>query len=140
MLLNKLKADFLAARKNKDTIKISLLSCLIGDLGTAAINGKAELSEIEIQKVIKKFLNNIEEFIKLSPGKLELLKEKEILEVYLPQQLSVEVLTSEIKSIIAAIENASIKSLGLIVKELKVKHEGKFDGKHATDIIKGILV
>ena len=86
--------------------------------------------------MIKKFIKNLDETIlanlKLPNTNTALLdREKEILEVYLPKQLSKEELTEIIKSL-------NTKNMGDIMKNLKENHAGLYDGKMASEIVKSL--
>lgn len=136
-LLDQIKADQLQARRNKDSVATAVLTTLIGELQTKAINAQKELEDTEVVATVKKFVNSIVETINIQKFISEVNDaELHILNGYLPTQLGLETLEKEIISIINGIEGASIKSLGIIVKELKAKFEGQFDGKIATDLIR----
>ena len=134
-----IKNDQLASRKIRDNLKTSLLTTVLGDLQKIAKEANQEIHEVTDDKVfpiLKKFLKGITETLELVPDSVVAKSEKEIIEAYFPKQLTIEELTSNIIDIIATIDQPSIKSLGIIVKELKTKFDGQFDGKQATDIIR----
>ena len=135
-LLAQIKTDQLQSRRNKDSVKTALLTTLLGDINTATINGKVELTDAEVCKIVKKFLNGVNIFIEMSPNKPELYVEKEILESYLPVQLTTETLTKVVEDIVAANPGAV---MGLVMKELKAKYEGLYEGSEASGIIKAKL-
>jgi uncharacterized protein YqeY len=140
MLLDKLKRDSLQARKDKDQIKASLLSTVLSQVKTLAIDdGHREPNDQDVIQVVKKFLKSIEENIELGKqGKLpkdafeQVQKEKEILLEYLPKQLS----DDELKEII---KNSGAKNVGEAMKYLKEHYPDQYDGKKASQIAKEIL-
>ena len=99
MLLQKIKEDMNNARKSSDRLKLNLLGTLHADaVKIGKDDGNRESSDFEVVSVIKKFIKNLDETIlanlKLPNTNTALLdREKEILEVYLPKQLSKEELT-----------------------------------------------
>lgn len=140
MLLQQIKTDQLIARKSRAAVKASLLTTLLGELNTLQINNGTVLTDADIFKVITKFLNGIEETLKLRPDTTDLIEEKNILLGYLPQQLSAEELAAAIQTAISALEQpVTIKSLGAIMKSLKISYPGQFDGGAATTLIKTLI-
>ncbi|GIX40671.1 MAG: hypothetical protein KatS3mg129_0404 [Leptospiraceae bacterium] len=140
MLLEKLKKESLQARKDKDQIKASLLSTVLSQVKTIAIDdGHREPNDQDVIQVVKKFLKSIEENIELGKqGKLsqeayeQAQKEKEILLEFLPKQLSEE----EIREII---KNSGAKNIGEAMKYLKEHYPDQYDGKTASKIAKEVL-
>lgn len=140
MLLEKLKKESLQARKEKNEIKSNLLSTVLSQVKLIAIDdGHREPKDEDVIQVVKKFLKNIEENLKLGEeGKLsqenyEQAKiEKEILLEYLPKQLSEQ----ELREII---QNSGAKNIGEVMKFLKEKYPEQYDGKLASKIAKELL-
>jgi uncharacterized protein YqeY len=64
------------------------------------------------------------------------LKEKSILEHYLPQQFD----ANRLEMIIVGIAMTVGKNTGAIMKELKAQFAGQYDGKMASDIVKRMAV
>jgi uncharacterized protein YqeY len=140
MLLEKLKKESLQARKDKDQVKASLLSTVLSQVKTIAIDdGHREPNDQDVIQVVKKFLKGIEENLelgkagKLSQDAIEQAElEKKILLEFLPKQLSKE----EIKEII---QKSGAKNVGEAMKYLKEHYPDQFDGKTASQIAKEVL-
>ena len=64
--------------------------------------------------------------------------EADVIAVYLPQQLSDEELTAEIKAIIAEM-GATIKEMGKVIGAASKKLTGKTDGKAISEKVKQLL-
>ena len=126
-LIDKIRADQLQARKERNTPAIMLLTTLIGEAMIIGKNdGGRETNDTEVISVIKKFLKGVNETIPLvtSEAKLSLLNiEKTLLEGYLPQQYGV----GEIKTIIMNAEIAPFNK-GNVMKFMKTYHAGMYDG------------
>lgn len=149
-LLDTIKAASLQARKNKDTKKASLLSILISEgqmIGKN--NGNRDSTDVEIIAVIKKFIGNARENMNIVKSQLggnhiermvEVGNEIEILNSFLPKQFSNEELIAEVDDIIKTINATTVKDLGKVMKTLKEKHEGKYDGTLANALIKQKLL
>ncbi|AGY60446.1 GatB/YqeY domain-containing protein [Gloeobacter kilaueensis] len=150
MLLEQIKADSLEARKRNSkepgvhTRRVSLLGTLYAEasrVGKDAANRPS--TDEEVLAVVRKFIKNLDETIavlqkagKNTAGQLE---EKAILEGYLPRQLSSEELRAAIESIVADLGEKSPKAMGEVMKQLKERYGGQFDGKLASEAARTIL-
>jgi len=121
------------AKMAKDTLKANLLSTLYAEMFTQSKSGKPMTEEDEI-KIIRKFIKNADDTIALDvpdDTKNKLKKEKEILESYLPKQLSRE----EIEKIVTEMVSQG-KTVKDIMPFFKEKFTGMYDGKTVNEIIK----
>ncbi len=141
MLYEKIQKDSLSARKERDTVKGNLLSTVLAQAKTVAIDkGHRDTVEDELViKVIRSFLKGVNEnmeFIaqgKMPPEKKESVeREKSILESYLPRQMS----ESELREVIS---KSGAANIGLAMKYLKENFDGLYDGKMASEIAKEII-
>lgn len=151
-LLNNIKKDQLEARKAKNAVKASLLTTLLGEVQIVGKNdGNRETTDVETISIIRKFIKNINETLTHLASKNEqtanldeqsaetkdkFTQEKEILEVYLPQQMSEGQLLKVLSLQIAEgnlIQGASFK--GQAMKYLKDNFAGTYDGKQASILI-----
>src|SRR5574343_622146 len=92
-ILERIKADWIAARKARETGKATLLTTIIGGIETRAkSDGNRLPTDTDSTKVLGQFLSGINEMLKLSEeGSLkheEARQEKLIVESYLPQLMS----------------------------------------------------
>lgn len=139
-IFEQLKQDKIQAMKDKDDIKKNLLSTLIGE---SSIKTKTP-TDGEVTNSIKKFIKNIEYNQSMWEDKLEFKsswtiaqKEKDILESYLPSQLSEDIYERFILSAIVVDGcEATVKSLNQYFKE---KYSGRYDGKLLNQKIKEVL-
>jgi len=141
MLIDKLRADLLIARKEKtDQVKIDLLRTLVGEAEMVGKNaGNRETTDSEVLAIVTKFSKNIKEIFEktanlvgqsLSGDKVDSLQyELRILAEYLPQQVSEEDLASTINSTLCV-------GMGPIMKHLIEKFgKGNFDAGVARKLI-----
>jgi uncharacterized protein YqeY len=133
MLIEKIRHDMQEAKKNKEVLKANLLSILYSEIFTLSKSGK-ELTEDDEIKIIKKFIKNIDETLSLEiteEQKLKLSSEKEILESYLPKQLSKE----EIEKIVD-----EMISQGKVMKDImayfKDNYAGRYDGRTVSETVR----
>lgn len=94
--------------------------------------------EIIVAKEIKKRKEAIPEYEKgLRDDIVKDLKEEiNVLEIYLPEQLSEEKIKELVVQSIKTTNAQSIKDMGKIMNELKDKTAGKADGKIVSEIVK----
>lgn len=145
-LLQQIKNDQLTARKNREVLKASLLTTLIGEAANIGKNdGNRETTDAEVVAVVKKFVKGLDEMITVAitytdKDKAEQsIAEKAILQVYLPQQMSEAQLTAVIAEIKAEVGATNAKDMGKVMAALKAKFEGQYDGKQASQLIKAAL-
>ena len=144
-LLEKIKQDNIAARKAKNTVKFALLTTLVSEISNIGKNdGNRETTEPESIAVVKKFIKGVDETLKAlefssNSRVLVAIEEKKILESYLPTQLSEIELTAVVDQIISTLADRSPKQMGVVMKRLKEMHDGRYDGKIASGIIKSRL-
>lgn len=140
-LADKIRADWIDARKNRHAIHANLLGVLIGSIQTKEKNFSPQrlLSDAEIIKEVQSLLNGVVECKKLfnadHPNFLKAKEEELILSAYVPSQMSLEELTAVIKT-----KTDAGKDLKTIMTELRTEYAGQYDGKSAADLVKAAFV
>ncbi|MBW3243340.1 GatB/YqeY domain-containing protein [Epibacterium sp. DP7N7-1] len=136
-LLDKIRADALAARKAKAPEAGGLVT-LIGevDTKTKSFSPARPMTDDEVVAVIKKFLKGIDETLALTASEPDpkTLAEKAALEGYLPKQMSEDELHA-----FATAKAAEGMNMGQIMGALKAERAGQYDGKLASGIVKRAL-
>ena len=128
-LLERINADFMSAYKSKETMKKDFLGLI-----------KSEVTKESKDPTDQYIVSKIKSMIKSAESTNSLSNEElEWLEVYLPTQMTDQELESEISSIVELITADSIKEMGAVMPELKTRHNGTYDGKKASAIIKRLL-
>lgn len=141
--LEEIKAALDKARKENKAEKavLSLLysNCLL-------IGKQQKDSEINDERVtitVKRLIKGIEETKNMAIGREDVIakcdRELAMLNQFLPQQLTHEELEREVKNIVSALENPTMKDMGKVMAELKEKYAGRYDGKEASGIVKATL-
>ena len=142
-LMQQIREKQLAARKS-GLAEAVLYTTLLGEAAMIGKNdGNRETVDAEVIAVVKKFIKNIDDTIfhlsrrdnTASEQILLLTAERKCLEQFLPSQLSEDAIAQFVKSQI----EAGNSNMGGIMKALKEQHEGQYDGKLASSIIKSIL-
>lgn len=144
-LLLTLRKDKMAALKEKDTVKNGVCSLLISAIALAEKEQNKELSDEEAAAYIQKELKQTRETLSLTPeDRTDLIEETkrkiEILESYLPKQMSQEEIKEAIEAILAEKNLEAIKkNQGILIREMMAKYKGKTDGKTVSTVIQTIL-
>lgn len=141
-LLEQLSKDMIEAMKNKDSFTLGVIRMAKGAIQLESINKKKELTDEDIVSVIGKQIkmrkDSINEFAKanredlVEQNKLEI----EILNRYMPEQLSDEKINDIIEEAFTKVSPTSNKDMGLIMKEVSPKLKGKADMSKVNAIIK----
>jgi hypothetical protein len=143
MLEEKILEDYKAAMLAKDKAKASTLSFLRAQLQNfAKEKRKDKLEDSDVIAVIKKqvrrYQDSIEQF--KNGNRQDLVdreqKELEILNSYLPPQLSDEELKKIIDGVISSIGATSMKEMGKVMKQVMAEVGDKSDGKTVSNIVK----
>ena len=116
-LKEKINKDYIEAFKAKNVVAKNLLSVIKGEIQTIEKNtGVENLSDEDVTKILNKSVKSLKEILsslseteKISATQTEL----QIVESYLPKQLSVEEIQSKIDALVAS----GVKNLGQIMKE-----------------------
>ena len=116
----KINADYIKAFKEKNALGKSLLSTIKGEITTQEKNILVDhLSDEEVTKILNKFAKNIKENLNSLKGKTErndavisALNELELIESYLPKQLTTEEIGTKIDEMIRSGAN----NMGMIMK------------------------
>lgn len=136
MLMEDIKKDMMSAKREKDTLKANLLSTLYSEIYTLSKSGKP-LTEEDSVKIIKKFIKNADDTMALdipAESKENYRKEKEILETYLPKQLSKEEIEKHVTELIS-----QGKQMKDIMQFFKENYAGMYDGKTVNETVKAKL-
>jgi len=135
-LKEKINKDYLEAFKAKNTVAKNLLSVIKGEIQTIEKNiGVENLSDEDVTKILNKSVKSLKENLaSVSGEKAESVQlELNIVESYLPKQLSIEEIQSKIDALVAS----GVKNLGQIMKEFSTLPADK---KVVSEIAKKSIV
>ena len=141
-LLEQINKDMVTSMKSKDSFTLGVIRMAKGAIQLESINKKKELTDDEVVAVLSKQIkirnDSIEEFSKAN--RLDLVelnkKEIEVLNKYMPEQLSDEEVEKIIDEAIASVKPTSSKDMGLIMKEVTPKVKGRADMAKVSSLIK----
>lgn len=139
---NKLLTDLVTAMKNQDKETLSVLRMVKGAIQLEEINTKHELSDDEfigvVGKQIKTRKESISEFEKA--GRTDLIeqtsKEIEILNKYMPEQLSEEEVLKVIDEAFENVKPSAQSDMGKLMGYVNPKLKGKADMSFVSKTIK----
>jgi uncharacterized protein YqeY len=132
-LSERINNDLKEAMKSKDSFRLSVIRMVKGAMQLAKPNPREELTDDDVITVISKQIkmrnDSIKEFE--AAGRSDLVeqnkKEIEILNTYMPKQLSEEELTEIIDKVFEEVKPTSQKDMGLIMKNISPLVKGKAD-------------
>lgn len=145
-LMQKIRVLQLEARKAGKATPSALYTTLLGEAAKIGKDdGNRDTTDAEVTALVKKFVKNIDETIAaISRNNGDASRqqvERQLLEALLPTQLTEEELTAHITAIVAGLQSTGVDNpkMGDVMKVLKQRFDGQYDGKLASTIIKGFV-
>jgi uncharacterized protein len=143
MLLDTIQAASLAARKAKETEKAALLTTLYAEAARIGKdNGNRLTTDDETLRVVRRFVKGVEDSLAVitqADARERALREKEVLEAFLPQQLTGPALAAAVDHIVRGLDTRTPKQMGLVMKVLREQFAGAYDGNEASALVKAAL-
>lgn len=149
-LKEQLQADLTAAMRAQDALVSGTIRMALAAIATEEVAGKAAktLSDDEVVTVLtregKKRREAIEAYVAANRQDLADKEAAElgVLEKYLPEQLSADELASLIADAVAEAKSSGaegMKAMGIVMKILQPKTNGRADGKAVSEAVKAAL-
>ena len=144
-MLSRIENDLKTAVKGGEKRRVSTLRLLLAALKNERIQLQRDLTEEEIEAALRRAVKQRREAIEqyAKGGRPDLVaaetEELEILQAYLPQELSEGELESAIRGLVAEKSLSSPKDVGLVMKEVMARYRGRVDGKRAQEIARRLL-
>ena len=141
-MYDKIKEDIVKALKEKDTLKLQTLRGIKGDVDLEHINKKVDINDelviTILSRGIKTRKESITEFEKGNRDDLikKTQEEIDLLQTYLPAQLSDEEINKVLDEAFNKVNPTSAKEMGLIMKEVTPLLKGKADMGKVSSMIK----
>lgn len=143
----RIQADMIAAMKAKETIKVASLRAIKAaiTLAKTAEGATGEVTDTDIIKIIQKLVKQRKESAQqyTDAGRFDLtaneLAEADIMEVYLPRQLSEIELEVELAKIIVEVGATKSQDMGKVMGVATKRLAGLADGKMISMIVKKLL-
>lgn len=141
-MIEKVRAEMVAAMKNKEKERKESLSMLLSALKNKAIDKRADLTEEEEYAVVKKEMKQTQETLDLAPAdRTDIIEQCRarlaVLSEFAPEEMSEDAIRAVIQEVAASLglENPTGKDKGKMMKELMPKVKGKADGALVNKLV-----
>ena len=143
----RIQTDMIAAMKAKETIKVASLRAIKAaiTLAKTAEGATGEVTDTDIIKIIQKLVKQRKESAQqyTDAGRFDLaaneLAEADIMDVYLPRQLSEIELEVELAKIIVEVGATKLQDMGKVMGVATKRLAGLADGKAISTMVKKLL-
>lgn len=146
-LETKIQEELSLAIKERDSAKMSALRSVktaIMEVRTS-VNGKKDLDDSDIIKIIQKSAKQREESAKIykENSRDDLynneIAELDVLKSFLPKMLNTEETERVVRSVIETVGASSMKDMGKVMSELNANYAGQVDRGEVSKLVKAIL-
>lgn len=146
-LTDRLQADLTAAMKARDEVTVRTLRMAIAAVKAAAVAGKTAvtLDDAAVLKVLQKQASQRADSAQAftDAGRTERaaaeLEERAVLERYLPQPLADDELVAIVDEELAAYTGEPKAAMGMVIKAVNARVQGRADGKRISALVKDRL-
>ncbi len=144
-LKQRIAEDMKTSMRAKDTVRLGVIRLLKAAIQRKEVDERCELDEQGIEQVIQRLLKQsqeaAEQFIQ---GNRKDLADKErqsvnILQAYLPKQLSESEVVQAISEAIAESDAKSMKDMGRVMALVRERTQGRADMKQVSEHVKALL-
>ena len=137
-----IETELMTAAKKQDKVRLSTMRMVKAALHNKEIDLHRDLNETEVlqllSSMVKQRKDSIDQFSR--GGREDLVKKEEqelqIIQSFMPQQLSEEALDAEIEKAIQEVNASSAKDMGNVMKVLMPRLTGKAEGKTVSERLK----
>jgi len=144
-LEERIKKDMHAALKSQNRIELDTLRTVVAQINDERIKKMHDLSDDEVILVLNKAMKRRKEAIEMykQGNRPDLVQkeqeESEIIEKYLPEQLSEDDVRSVLKQVIQNVGAESERDIGKVMGPAMKELKGKADGKHVQEMARKLL-
>ena len=144
-LKERITEDMKAAMRAKDSERLGTIRMITAAIKQREVDERVTLDDTQVLAVVEKMIKMRKESVAqfLSGGREDLVakenKEIELLQAYLPAQLSEAELDALIADALAKSGATSIKDMGKVMAALKAKHAATLDMAKAGPMVKAAL-
>lgn len=146
MKYQELQDEIKAAMKAKDKDRLSILRQVHGEIKNIEVNERREITDADVDAMLKRTIKQTKETLEgsIKAGNDQertdrLAAQVEILEAYLPKQVSGDELAALIDTVLAETGAATKKEMGRVMGELTKRTGGNFDKAAAAKTLQGKL-
>jgi len=140
-LIDTFRKDMISATKDGNTDKLDILKLALASMINAQKAASEELKDVDFEKILKKEVKKVKDSIEQfsAIGRMELAnrekRQLEVLESYLPKEMSSEDVAKIVKRIISEIKPEGSKDMGRVMGVVMKEVAGKADGNVVKEIV-----
>jgi uncharacterized protein YqeY len=144
-LKENIRSDMKAAMKAGEKERLSVIRMLLAAIQTREIEARSDLDDNEVMAIVEKSIKQRKDSAKqfADAGRPERetqeLGEAEILQGYLPEQLSAAELEGLVDEVVTATGAAGMQDMGKVMGQLKAKAQGRADMGALSALVKSRL-
>jgi len=144
-LKEQIKSDMITALKAGEKERLSVIRMLLAAIQTREIDARAELEDSEVLQVVEKLIKQRKDSAKqfADAGRPEResqeLSEADLLQVYLPEQLTAAELEQLVGDIIVSTGASGMRDMGKVMAELRAQAQGRADMGALSALVKSRL-
>ena len=144
-LENQIKSDMKDALKTGQKEKLNTLRSVFSQIKDEWIKKREDLTDSEVIGVLMRAVKSRKDSVEMyKKGNREDLVKKEqdeleLIQTYLPEQMSEDDIKKEIASIVESVGASDIKDIGKVMGPVMAKLKGKADGKLVQQIARSLL-
>ena len=145
MIIDNINNDIAKLMKDNDKVNLTTLKMAKNAIQTEKINKNKDLTNDDVIAVLRKFIkqkkDDIEEYSKFNKTDVvdALKKEVELIESYLPEEMSIDDINKGLDEIFAEIKPESIKDMGKVMKYVTEKAGAAADMSKVSGLVKSKL-
>ncbi len=140
-LIDTFRKDMISATKDGNTDKLDILKLALASMINAQKAASEELKDVDFEKILRKEVNKVKDSIEQfsAIGRMELAnrekRQLEVLESYLPKEMSSEDVAKIVKRIISEIKPEGSKDMGRVMGVVMKEVAGRADGNIVKEIV-----
>ncbi len=140
-LIETIRKDMISATKDGNTDKLDILKLALASMINAQKAASEELKDVDFEKILKKEVKKVKDSIEQfsAIGRMELAnrekRQLEVLESYLPKEMSSEDVAKIVKRIISEIKPEGSKDMGRVMGVVMKEVAGRADGNIVKEIV-----
>lgn len=140
-LIDTFRKDMISATKDGNTDKLDILKLALASMINAQKAASEELKDVDFEKILKKEVKKVKDSIEQfsAIGRMELAdrekRQLEVLESYLPKEMSSEDVAKIVKRIISEIKPEGSKDMGRVMGVVMKEVAGRADGNIVKEIV-----
>jgi len=144
-IVERLKADTVAAMKAKDKDRVGVLRMLSSALKDEAIKTRADVDDETATRILMSYAKKREETLaEMTKAGRDDLAEKErrelsVVREYLPEPMDDAALEALVREIIAEVGASSMKDMGQVMKTAQERVAGRAPGGRISALVKSLL-